>query len=374
MALLDRYEVIRRLGRGAAGDVSLARDRLAGGREVALKTIRARVDDVLRAAFEREFLTMASLSLPGVAQVFDFGVMRERPGAPASPFFTRAFIDGMPLDEAAEPLDLDARLSLFIRVARLIAPLHRAGVVHGDIKPGNAIIDAGGEAWLIDFGLSRLRGYEQAIESHGPVGTPPFMAPEMLRGEAPGVAADIYALGATLWVLVLGQYPYASLGARAVAAKLEGKLPELPIGCDARTRAVLATAQRALACKPLDRFPNASELIVSLERVRLGQSARSAAEPTARAFMPPRPRGHGDLLQRVEHAIATRPKLSAVWHVQAPSGGGKSLFLRELKWRLQLGSHLVFEVFAGRASGSRPLASLLDQLIIALGAEQASSR
>jgi transcriptional regulator with GAF, ATPase, and Fis domain/serine/threonine protein kinase len=376
MGLIDRYDVLRRLGRGAAGEVYLARDRVAGGREVALKTIRARVDDVLRAAFEREFLTMASLSLPGVAQVYDFGVMRERAEVAPSPFFTRAYIDGQPIDDAAQALDLPARLALFVKVAHVISPLHRAGVVHGDIKPGNAIVDGQGRAWLIDFGLSRMRGgYDRSLEQLGPAGTPAFMAPELLRGESLGVGADLYALGVTLWVLLLGQYPYAGLGARAVTAKLEGKLPEIPLSCDARTRAALSVAQRALARDPRDRYPSVDELIVSLERLLPASSGSAAPEPaTQRAFVLPRPRGHSQPLHDIEAAISTRPKQSTVWLVQSPSGGGKSLLLHELKWRLQLRSHLVFEVFAGRSSGARPLLSLLDQLVVVLGAEHASSR
>ena len=81
----ERYELVRLLGRGAAGDVYLARDRLLGGQELALKRISARVDESLRRAFEREFATMAALSLPGVAQVHDFGVIEGD-----RPFYTRA--------------------------------------------------------------------------------------------------------------------------------------------------------------------------------------------------------------------------------------------------------------------------------------------
>src|SRR5205814_10254919 len=91
---------MRLLGRGAAGEVYVARDRLLGGREVALKRIAGRVDETLRRAFEREFATMASLSLPGVAQVYDFGVALGE-GPDGGTFYTRAFIDGRPLDEAA---------------------------------------------------------------------------------------------------------------------------------------------------------------------------------------------------------------------------------------------------------------------------------
>jgi len=90
--MLERYELVRLLGSGAAGDVYLARDRLLDGREVALKRIRAAVDESLRHAFEREFATMASLSVAGVAQVYDFGLTVEDAGV--RPFYTRAFIDG----------------------------------------------------------------------------------------------------------------------------------------------------------------------------------------------------------------------------------------------------------------------------------------
>src|SRR5205085_1591998 len=119
--------------------------------------IAGRVDETLRRAFEREFATMASLSLPGVAQVYDFGVALGE-GPDGGTFYTRAFIDGRPLDEAAALAPPAERVRLLLKVAHVIGPLHRAGVVHGDIKPGNAIVDARGGAHVIDFGLARVMG------------------------------------------------------------------------------------------------------------------------------------------------------------------------------------------------------------------------
>jgi serine/threonine-protein kinase PknK len=373
MGLLDRYEIVRHLGRGGAGDVFLARDRLSFGREVALKTIRARVDDVLRAAFEREFAMLASLSVPGVAAVHDFGVMTEPRSQGARPFFTRAYIEGQPLDVAISGMSLPAKLKLFSRTAAVIVPLHRVGVVHGDIKPGNIIVDAQERTWLIDFGLSRARGYDRVRDQSPPgssSGTPSFMAPELLRGEPASVAADMYALGVTLWSLVLGDYPYAELGSRAWGAKLEGKPVVIPNGCDPDSRAALEVAQRALACDPRDRFPSVDELRRAVDRLIPG-GQRASVLPPERSFVLPRPRGHKDVLAQVEQVLAKRGVRSQATLVRAPAGGGKTLFLQELKWRMQLGSQLVLEVFAGRGSGALALIGLVDQLLTVLGGEHA---
>ncbi len=374
MALVDRYEILRHLGQGACGDVYLARDRLRSGREVALKTIRGRVDDLLRAAFEREFATLTTLSVPGVAQVYDFGVMSVRSGEPAAAFFTRTYIDGQPLDAAVSGQPLPARIDAFMKVAAVIAPLHRAGVVHGDIKPGNSIVDVQGRAWLIDFGLAKLAGQSRSGEALTAAGTPPYMAPELLRGHSATVAADIYALGVTLWQLVAGEHPFASYGPRAIAARLEGKLPEIPVTAANDVRVALQVAQRCLAKEPLDRFPSVDELLVALARFQTKTSAPAGAEP--RAFVAPRPRGHASLLAVLDSAIAARTTApssaeSAAWLVLGPAGAGKSLLLRELKWRLQLRSHVVLELLPSRNGGAAPLVSLVEQLLVTLGTDHA---
>lgn len=366
MGLFDRYELVRLLGRGGAGSVYLAHDRLQAGREVALKSITARVDDVIRAAFEREFAMLTALRVPGVAPVYDFGVRQLGPDQAPVPFFTRGYVAGEPLDSALSGKSLEERVRVLLRAASVIAPLHRIGVTHGDIKPGNIIVDAAGQPWLIDFGLARARTYEHAHGSHAPTGTPSFMSPELLRGGTPNVAADIYALGVTLWLLVTGNFPFSELGPRASSAKLDGQLPQIPANLDARARALCEVALRALAPRVEDRFPCVAELQASLERV---VPVGVTLEP---AFVLPRPRGHEQPLLQLEAALKSGRKERSVV-VQAPSGGGKSLLLRELKWRRQLASQLVLEVSIGEASGVMPLVGLFEQLEIVLGPEHPAS-
>jgi serine/threonine-protein kinase PknK len=361
MASLDRYEIVRPLGQGAAGEVHLAIDRLGAGRRVALKRIRARVDEPLREAFEREFATMASLSLAGVAQVFDFGVLDARGDGAGGPFYTRGFVDGLPLDAAAAGGSLSERVALVARVARVLVPLHRAGVVHGDIKPGNAIIDAAGRAHIIDFGLSRVLG-----QHGGPgegAGTPAFMAPELLRGASASVASDVYALGVTLWLLVTGELPFGG-GMSGLEERRRGKLPALPADLDVDARRVLEVSLRALAPRPLDRFPSLGELCVALQEVV------PAAAPRAdelEMFVPPRPRGHEEVLATLQSLAlsgAGVPGAPASVLLRAPRGGGKSLVLRGLKWRAQLRDAYVFELSVRGARALAPLIGLIEQLLL----------
>ena len=347
---MERYDLVRLLGRGATGDVHLARDRLLDNREVALKRLHARCDDALRDALEREFATVASLSVPGVARVFDYGVLPAHGGEPERPFFTRSYIAGLPLDAAAEHATPPERVALLSRVAEVIAPLHRVGVVHGDIKPGNAVIDARGDAHVIDFGLARIVGRD--AQSGAPAGTLPFMAPELLRGVAASPRSDIYALGATLWLLLTGGYP------RDRRRLGDESAPEIPKAADAFVARALALARRALAADPLDRFPAVDEFVAGLQEL----------VPTTRAtrvapFVAPRPRGHAAVLAQLQaRASGTADPTGGALLVSAPRGGGKSLLIEELKWRLQIRSVPVLSVAVRGADVDAAAQSLLRQV------------
>src|SRR5688572_25752893 len=154
MAWTARYRVLRRLGAGAAGGVYLVEDRALGGPPVALKRVEAGSDEAFRDSLAREFAVLASLSLPNVARVYDLGFMPAEGDLPAGAYFTRAYVDGDPLDAKLPDLSLEARLRIFAQTLRTVALVHRAGVVHGDLKPGNIIVDRSQNPLLIDFGLS----------------------------------------------------------------------------------------------------------------------------------------------------------------------------------------------------------------------------
>jgi transcriptional regulator with GAF, ATPase, and Fis domain len=352
---LERYELVRLLGKGATGDVHLARDRLLDHREVALKRLHVAFDDALRDALEREFATVASLAVPGVARVFDYGVLPAHGGEPERPFFTRSYVAGLPLDVASERANAQERLGMFVRVAEVIAPLHRVGVVHGDIKPGNAVIDTQGAAHVIDFGLARVVGRDARVGP--PAGTLPFMAPELLRGAPPTPRSDIYALGATLWLLLTGAYPRGREGRPGGARETA---PDVPAGTEGMTARALGLAQRALAPDPLDRFPAVDEFIAGLQD--LAPSTRVARQAP---FVAPRPRGHADALGRLQAlALGAGEGGSAAVLVPASRGAGKSLLLEELKWRLQIRSLPVVQVAVRGTDVDSAVRSLLRQVWI----------
>ncbi|MDW8363255.1 MAG: serine/threonine-protein kinase [Myxococcales bacterium] len=321
MQLHRRYRFVRTLGRGATGTVQLVEDLANPGTPIALKRLTAATDAILRSAFEREFTVLAALSMPGVARVIDFGVAtpdldHDEPGGP---FMTRAYVEGAPLDEAVRDREVRDCAVLVGRLCRIVAPLHRAGIVHGDIKPSNVIVTPDGMPVLIDFGLASLPG--QRVRG---AGTPGFMAPEVAAGGPATTASDVYALGATLWFLLTGAPPRTEHPTthKGLVASNE------PV-----TRALLDVAQRALAPEPSHRLPSVLELEAALAAV--------VPLPTAPfAFVPPRPRGHEAPLAEAERVIAAqlagsgRPQ-QIVLLAGAP-GSGRSTLLRELRWRAQL--------------------------------------
>ena len=364
MRALDRYRILRPLGRGAAGGVFLVEDRIRGGSPVALKRIHARSDELLRASFQREFVVLASLALPGVARVLDFGLAEPEGDDPGGPFFTRTYVEGEPLDDASAGLSPAARVSLLRRVARVVAPLHRMGIAHGDLKPANVIVDGAGRPHVIDFGLARL---PHDREARGGVGTPAFMAPELLKGKEPSVAADVYALGATLWALLTGAPPLAELGERATAERLGGKLPAIPDDAADVTRAALEVALRALDPEPARRLPTVGELAAGLAAA----TGDSEAADSTDGFVAPRPRGHEDVLAQLDARVAARlagqAGEQAALLVRGPRGAGKSTLLAELKWRLQVYGTPVVEIAADAGAPLSPIGSLVSQATLLSG-------
>jgi transcriptional regulator with GAF, ATPase, and Fis domain/predicted Ser/Thr protein kinase len=368
MRAIERYEIVRPLGAGGQGTVYLVRDRFLGGESLALKRIGARSDDLLRASFEREFSVLASLSLPGIARVMDFGLSEPDGDDPGGPFFTRAYIDGEPLDVRVRGSAPEETIRLFLGVTRLVEALHRVGIVHGDLKPANLLVDKSGHPHVIDFGLARLASDRTA---RGTGGTPAYMAPELLRGEPPSAAADVYALGAMLFKLLTGLAPLEQHGDRALSLRLAGELPSIPEDKLPIERAALEVALLAIAPDAERRIPAVLELRSMLE-ARTGL----ASVDFGAGFVPPRPRGHEDLLAQLDHTVSARlegrgGEQSAVL-LRGENGSGKTTLLRELKWRLQVRGIRVLEASAIRGSALGPLLGLGRQGAV-LGARDADS-
>jgi mitogen-activated protein kinase kinase kinase 17/18 len=246
-----RWTRVRTLGRGASGaEVFLAADE-ATGRLLAVKSVSARG----AAALVREHGVMTGLR-PSPHVVPCAGGRACRDGsyqlflefAPGGSLADAAARSGGRLEER------DAR-RVAADVARGLAHVHGAGVVHGDVKPRNVVLGADGRAKLADFGCARRGGGPRPVG-----GTPAFMAPEVARGEEQGPAADVWALGCTVLEMATGRAPWSHVDGALAALHLIGytdAAPEVPEWLSADARDFL---RRCLARRASDR-PAAAELL-----------------------------------------------------------------------------------------------------------------
>jgi transcriptional regulator with GAF, ATPase, and Fis domain/serine/threonine protein kinase len=202
-----RYEVIRELGRGADGVVFLVQDRLRRMRVVLKSFWRAGEEGGGAEESRESFLLLTRLQHPSLPVLLDWGRDERR-----RVYFTKAYIEGTPGNQVAGQLAPDEVAALAYQLGETLGLLHRANYCHGDIKPHNMLIRQDNyetpEVTLIDFGL--IFRLDQKVS--GLRGTPRYMAPELLGGEAPSEATDTYALGATLYHLLYGVAPYEHLG------------------------------------------------------------------------------------------------------------------------------------------------------------------
>ena len=211
-----RYRLLSQLGRGAMGVVWHGRDELLD-RDVAVKQIilaPIASDTDARAAYQRtlrEARTVARLSHPGVATVFD---VVEEDGLP---WIVMELIRARPLDQViAEdgPLPPAQAAQLGLSLLDALSTAHAAGVLHRDVKPSNVLISPEGKAVLTDFGIATVQGDAGMTQSGMVFGTPGFSPPERVRGAEATPASDLWSLGATLYAAVEGRGPFDRAGAR----------------------------------------------------------------------------------------------------------------------------------------------------------------
>ena len=202
------YEIIREIARGGMGVVFQARQ-VSLNRPVALKMILAgqlaNETDVKR--FYTEAEAAANLDHPGIVPIYEVGQHE------GQHYFSMGFVEGQSLAQrlADGPLPPREAAALMVKVAEAIEYAHGRGVIHRDLKPANILLDQNGNPRVTDFGLAKKLQGDSGLTGSGQImGTPSYMPPEQAggkRGEV-GPAADVYALGATLYALVTGRPPF----------------------------------------------------------------------------------------------------------------------------------------------------------------------
>lgn len=212
---VGHYELRQSLGEGGYGQVYEAWDQMLY-RSVALKCLHVADGVSGRDQLIREARLAASLQHPAFVKIFDFE------DDDKSQYIVMELVRGSTLRSRATDCASDPTLALDVvdQVAAAMAEAHASGLIHGDLKPGNLMLEASGSVRILDFGLARHIDplATQSGTPEDPQGTIAYMAPERLAGRPPGPATDIYSLGVVLYQLVTGERPYASLNGLALAS------------------------------------------------------------------------------------------------------------------------------------------------------------
>lgn len=267
-AVAGRYALERELGRGGMGAVFLARD-LKLDRPVAIKVLppELAIRPELRERFLRETRTAAAFSHPNIVSVHSV----EELGSLL--FFVMSYVEGETLTQRVRrqgPLTVPDATRLLQEVAWALSYAHARGIMHRDVKPDNILIERGtGRALVMDFGIARSVAASGLTQVGETVGTPHFMSPEQVAGDALDGRSDLYSLGVVGYFAVSGRLPFDAGSAQAVMVAHVSQAPE-PV---ARRRldlpAPLAGAiDRCLQKDPAQRFATGEALVEALEQVR----------------------------------------------------------------------------------------------------------
>lgn len=268
--LATRYDIKRLIGRGGAGSVHEAWDRQLE-RAVAIKRVGWGSGDALV-----EARLAAGLSHPAIVAIHDVVQQAD------SVCIVMELVQGRTLaaviaDGPTEPQQARAWVA---EVADALAQAHAAGIVHGDIKPGNLMLDDAGRVRILDFGIARrIDVLKTASGPVTPVGTLRYMAPEVLLGARPGPAADIYSLGLVLFELLQGGQAFAGEGDFAVAHR---KLSETagPVAPElAAADPLCALAERMTRREPAQRPPGMADVARALRQTGLPTEGPAPPHP-----------------------------------------------------------------------------------------------
>jgi eukaryotic-like serine/threonine-protein kinase len=280
---LGPYEILAPLGAGGMGEVYRARDpRL--GRDVAIKVLPAESlhDDTARARLLREARLAATLNHPNVCTVHEVGE------ADRHIYLAMELIDGLPLSqkiaERGTGLPTESVVRYGAQIAAALEHAHDRHVIHRDLKSSNVVVTPDGRVKVLDFGLAQ-RVWE-APDEIGPtlsalteigavVGTPHYLAPEVLRGGKADERSDVWALGVVLHEMAGGTLPFKGTTSFELASAILNDIPSrLPDRVPPGLKMVIG---RCLAKEPGERYRRASEVRAALEALHSGESPTSTA-------------------------------------------------------------------------------------------------
>lgn len=262
---LGQYHVIEMLGKGGMATVYKATQSTIN-RTVAIKVLPRSFlhDDTFMHRFRREAELIARLEHFHILPIYDYG---EYDGMP---YIVMRYLDGGTLQARIRqgPLSSSETIGIIRQVADALDYAHSHNVIHRDIKPSNIMLDRRGNAYLTDFGIAKMGEGTSQLTGSGIVGTPAYMAPEQTKQGPPAPAADVYALGVTLFEMVTGQVPFsADTPIAQILMHLQDPVPSLRDSNPAIPAELDEILHKAMAKSPRDRYARASDLAKAVEKV-----------------------------------------------------------------------------------------------------------
>lgn len=284
-----RYRITRLVGQGGMGEVYRAGD-LAADRDVALKMLPPELlgNTKTRARFDREVRWTRSLEHPNIVQILDYfkiAAPEGRPSVEPIPCLVMEFLHGETLADRLErleqPMDPDDARPIICQICAALSAAHKKGIVHRDLKPDNIFLERQGQSQpprvvLTDFGVAR-KGTESAMgdgdlseesltASNIIVGTPEFMAPELLELEAAIPASDIYAVGLVFYEMVTGHRPFHDdMPLQALFKRVQFPAPSPRRHVEDLDDGTVAVISTCLRRRPEDRYESADMIIEALD-------------------------------------------------------------------------------------------------------------
>jgi len=286
-----RYLITCKLGEGGMGSVYRALDRNIES-DVVIKIPRQAMmeDPEFAGRFTREIRSLVKLSHPHIVKVTDVGEWDGLPFAVMQFLPGGSLEDQLPTGPDGQPIPGDPGMvsRWLFPVAEAIDYVHAQGYVHRDVKPGNILFDAEGHAFLSDFGVAKVlassagaRASQTAVTGAGMVlGTPEYMAPELIMGEPFDGRVDQYALAVTVYELLCGRRPFEDeTKTRVLVLHTTKAPPRLTEWCPALPERISQAVLRGLAKDPNERYPNCVALAVAVAAAADGAAARDSNQP-----------------------------------------------------------------------------------------------
>jgi len=274
--VIGQYRIVGHLGKGGMGTVYHAVDESLE-RDVAIKVLNPDLADTeILKRFRAEATILARLNHPSIATIYE--LLPWETGL----LMVMEFVRGRTLEQIAVStgrMQPELAASLVREVLSALAHAHRAGIVHRDIKPANVMVSEHGLVKVMDFGIARVRGKEQAADGYM-MGTPAYMPPEQVLGQKVDGRADLYAAGVMLFRFVTGTLPFKAETATAVLLQQVSEPPPIP-RVDGETLPAWCGSilHRALAKSPAERFQTAEEF-----RQALGEATGAPTADLTKVF------------------------------------------------------------------------------------------